>query len=207
MRIGKMIEKGRKEKNISQEKLAEKIGITRQTLSNYENGITMPSLDQIKNICDILDMSLDEVIGINSMSSKVSKTEKLVKKQNRYTKTILITLYVIIMIFLIFIMIYYFSKHDFTKKYQTEFFCYLKNDKTIGYDISMEGKINSENDELIDNYVINACYYDGDGNAYLDIDYSDHGNPKTHPTVPHEHDIWFDDDGGFHRGRDKGINK
>ncbi len=169
MRIGKMIEKGRKEKNISQEKLAEKIGITRQTLSNYENGITMPSLDQIKNICDILDMSLDEVIGINSMSSKVSKTEKLVKKQNRYTKTILITLYVIIMIFLIFVMIYFFNKHDFTKKYQTEFFCYLKNDKTIGYDISMEGKINSENDELIDNYVINACYYDGDGNGCHNI--------------------------------------
>lgn len=57
------------------------------------------------------------------------------------------------------------------------------------------GKINSER------------YYDSDGNAYLDIDYTDHGNPKTHPNVPHEHDIWFDDDGGFHRGKDNGITK
>ena len=160
-----MIERGRKEKNISQEKLAEKLGITRQTLSNYENGITMPSLEQIKNICDILDMSLDEVIGINSISSKVSKTENLVKRQNRYSKIILITLYVIIMTFLIFVMIYYFNKHDFTKKYQTEFLCYLKSDKTIGYDISMEGKLNSENEEMIDNFLINTCYYDGDGNG------------------------------------------
>ena len=30
-------------------------------------------------------------------------------------------------------------------------------------------------------------YYDENGNPYLDIDYSDHGNPKQHPKVPHEH--------------------
>ena len=32
-------------------------------------------------------------------------------------------------------------------------------------------------------------YYDDNGNAYLDIDYSDHGNPKMHPVIPHEHKI------------------
>ena len=32
-------------------------------------------------------------------------------------------------------------------------------------------------------------YYDENGKAYLDIDYTDHGNPKHHPFVPHEHAI------------------
>lgn len=32
-------------------------------------------------------------------------------------------------------------------------------------------------------------YFDEKGTPYLDIDYSNHGNPKTHPIVPHEHDI------------------
>jgi hypothetical protein len=34
-------------------------------------------------------------------------------------------------------------------------------------------------------------YYGSDGKPYLDIDYSDHGNAKMHPYVPHEHKISF----------------
>jgi hypothetical protein len=37
-------------------------------------------------------------------------------------------------------------------------------------------------------------YYNQEGMAYLDIDYTDHGNPKMHPNVPHEHDIRFNGD-------------
>mgnify|MGYP004556642971 FL=1 len=32
-------------------------------------------------------------------------------------------------------------------------------------------------------------WYDSDGKAYRDVDMSDHGNPKEHPEVPHEH-MW-----------------
>ncbi|MDR6227558.1 hypothetical protein JOE21_003581 [Desmospora profundinema] len=36
-------------------------------------------------------------------------------------------------------------------------------------------------------------YYDGKGRADMDIDYTDHGNPKQHPKVPHRHDwTWKD---------------
>ena len=48
-------------------------------------------------------------------------------------------------------------------------------------------------------------YYDNNGKAYLDIDYSDHGNPSTHPHVPHEHDIHIDSDGKLHRGKERRI--
>ena len=43
-------------------------------------------------------------------------------------------------------------------------------------------------------------YFDDKGNAYLDIDYSDHGNPKMHPVVPHEHTIKIVD-GNFTRNK------
>lgn len=42
-------------------------------------------------------------------------------------------------------------------------------------------------------------YYDEKGDAYLDIDYTDHGNPKTHPTVPHQHEWHKDENGNLHR--------
>lgn len=49
------------------------------------------------------------------------------------------------------------------------------------------GKLNSER------------YYDKNGDAYLDIDYTNHGNSKLHPNVPHEHSIHFDKNGNMHR--------
>ncbi|KAA0944242.1 hypothetical protein FQ087_19170 [Sporosarcina sp. ANT_H38] len=36
--------------------------------------------------------------------------------------------------------------------------------------------------------VLQRRYYDKNGNADLDIDYTNHGNPKAHPKVPHRHD-------------------
>ena len=131
-------------------------------------------------------MSLDEVIGNNTISSKVSSTERLVKKQNKNTKIILITLYVIIMTFLIVFTIHYLTKRDFTSEYQTEFKCYKKEDKNTVLEISVTGnplitfkedhnyyKYDTEEtkklrDEFIDpsdyvygDYYITICEYDG----------------------------------------------
>ena len=44
-----------------------------------------------------------------------------------------------------------------------------------------------------DGMIYNERYYGNNGLPYLDIDYSDHGNPKMHPHVPHQHEITFDD--------------
>ncbi|MFG0234844.1 hypothetical protein [Brevibacillus porteri] len=45
-------------------------------------------------------------------------------------------------------------------------------------------------DWIKDGELYQRRYYDGDGKAEMDIDYTNHGNPKTHPNVPHRHD-WF----------------
>ncbi len=50
--------------------------------------------------------------------------------------------------------------------------------------------------------LISERYYDGNGNAYLDIDYTNHGNSKQHSIVPHQHSITII---GNIVNRDKGV--
>lgn len=49
--------------------------------------------------------------------------------------------------------------------------------------------------------IISERYYDSNGNPELDIDYTNHGNSKTHPEVPHEH-VWIRNPDGTYK-RDK----
>lgn len=71
---------------------------------------------------------------------------------------------------------------------------------TIGKNDDMPRKSdpNSVTKKIVNGKVITERYFDKDGKPYLDIDYTDHGNPKRHPDVPHEHSI-DTSDGGFHR--------
>ena len=50
--------------NISQKELAEKLGINPSTVSKYMRLDKYPSLDTFANICDVLDISADEILGI-----------------------------------------------------------------------------------------------------------------------------------------------
>lgn len=80
MVIGEKIAELRKKYNYTQEKLAEKIGVTRQTISNWESSITSPDLNQASLLCkelrininDLLDNELELEVRDNS-SSVLSK--------------------------------------------------------------------------------------------------------------------------------------
>lgn len=54
-------------------------------------------------------------------------------------------------------------------------------------DISLHHLPNSVFKKVINKRVISERYYNENGDVYLDIDYTDHKNPKTHPVVPHIH--------------------
>lgn len=62
MDIGKNISKLRKRQNLSQEQLAEKIGVTRQTISNWELGESSPDIRQAKKLSKTFDISLDQLV-------------------------------------------------------------------------------------------------------------------------------------------------
>ena len=50
--------------NISQKELAEKLGINPSTVSKYMRLDKYPSLDTFANICEILDVSADDILGL-----------------------------------------------------------------------------------------------------------------------------------------------
>ncbi|MGN0341473.1 MAG: helix-turn-helix domain-containing protein [Roseburia sp.] len=53
----------RKANNWSQEQLAEKLGISRQTLSKYETGESVPDIEKCKLIADCFEVSLDDLVN------------------------------------------------------------------------------------------------------------------------------------------------
>lgn len=60
--LGKNIIKFREKNNMSQQELAERIGISRQSISKWENENTLPSIDNLITLSGMLDVSLDELI-------------------------------------------------------------------------------------------------------------------------------------------------
>ena len=62
MSFGENIQKLRKRKNISQESLAEELGVSRQTIGKWENGTTYPETECLIQISDFFDVSIDTLI-------------------------------------------------------------------------------------------------------------------------------------------------
>ena len=69
------------------------------------------------------------------------------------------------------------------------------------HSLPLEGDANSVTKSYKEGKLDQERYYGEDGKAYLDIDYSNHGNPKTHPKVPHQHRITYDENGKMHRDK------
>lgn len=61
MTIGEKIVELRKKYHLTQEKLAEKVGVSRQTLANWESDLTSPNLNQASTLSQIFKVSLDEL--------------------------------------------------------------------------------------------------------------------------------------------------
>ncbi len=103
MDLGNKILKLRKEKGYSQEDLAEKLGVTRQTISNWELGSTQPNPEQLKGLSKILNVSIDELLDNDIkavIEEKVSNTEKLAGIIIKILKVfgILIIIYILLMV-------------------------------------------------------------------------------------------------------------
>lgn len=53
----------RLKKGLTQTELGEKVGVTKQTIINYEKGITEPSFENLIKLADLLEVSLDWLFG------------------------------------------------------------------------------------------------------------------------------------------------
>ena len=79
IKIGKFIANCRKKKKLTQEQLAEKLYITDRAISKWERGLSLPDADKMLDLCNILDINVNELLNGEKMEMKDNnkKTEKL----------------------------------------------------------------------------------------------------------------------------------
>ena len=83
-KIGKFILECRKAKNLTQSELAEKLGVSDKSVSNWENGRNMPDLSLFKPLCEILDISINDLVS----GEKVTKDKYQEKLEENIISTI-----------------------------------------------------------------------------------------------------------------------
>lgn len=69
--INENIQKARKEKGISQEELAIKLNVVRQTVSKWEKGLSVPDADVLIQIADLLEVSVNKLLDIKTQNDTV----------------------------------------------------------------------------------------------------------------------------------------
>ena len=86
-KIGKFILELRREKNMTQQELADKIGVTDRAISKWENGRGMPDLSLMIPLCKELDITINELISGEKIEKKdyQSKLEENIFKTIDYT--------------------------------------------------------------------------------------------------------------------------
>lgn len=81
MEIGKVIKQARLNKKITQEQLAEALGVTTQAVSKWETDCSYPDITLIPAIANYLDVSSDELLGIK-LEERKRNIDEILKKNN-----------------------------------------------------------------------------------------------------------------------------
>ena len=187
MNLGKKIAELRKNNNLSQEELAEKVGVARQTISKWEIGDTTPDINQVKIISKIFNISIDELVDndINSVIvEKVSNTEKLAGITIKILKVFGIMLIVFITLIFLFVIIFMVDmpRNDYDIVGRTKVSCNLDNEEYV-YEAEYNKNyqvINSGGDAYIMNHTDIESYEDVNKIvAHIEDYFNDHGGKCT----------------------------
>ena len=107
IKIGKFILNCRKEKSLTQEQLAEKLGVTSKSISRWENGNTMPDYSLLKDLCSELNISVNELLSGEKIKENdyMNKSEEnlinLRKQIDKRKKVLHVITYVFVAIIII----------------------------------------------------------------------------------------------------------
>ncbi len=90
MDLGKNLSAARKKKGMSQEEVAEHLGISRQTVSKWETNETLPDVFQANKLAKLYDMSLDKLmeydVQIETIEKAIQNTSEETSKKVDWTK-------------------------------------------------------------------------------------------------------------------------
>ena len=110
-KIGKFIAECRKNKNMTQQELSEKLNVSDRTVGNWENGRNMPDLSLFKPLCKELDISLNDLMSGEKVKEKeyqekleeniiytIDYTNKKIDNKNKFISLILIIFGLLILV-------------------------------------------------------------------------------------------------------------
>jgi len=86
MSLGNRLYELRKKKNISQEEAAEKLGVTRQTISKWETDQSLPDFDKILPLCVLYEITTDELLTGTSNQKKNEEKEDDTERDRKNKK-------------------------------------------------------------------------------------------------------------------------
>ncbi len=116
MDIGYKIKNARMKANLTQEQVAEALGVSRQTVSNWENEKTYPDIVSVVKMSDLYHISLDHLLkeekDMSNYLDYLEESTNTVKSNDRKAKTILISSYLVIWAFAIIVFWFFTSGSD-----------------------------------------------------------------------------------------------
>lgn len=194
-KIGKFISECRRNKKITQSQLAEKLGVTDKSVSKWETGKCMPDLSLFSPLCEILDITINDLMA----GEKIDKKEYQYKFEqniinvasiinNKYSfikKIILLIISILVFVILLFV---FFSNYQVTLNYNenkmfieernhsivftTKDLCTVYSGNINQYSLILEGKeygIIFINSKCSYNEIIEYSLNDGNSYRYVPI--------------------------------------
>lgn len=129
-KIGRFIAELRKEKNMTQKELANKLNVTDRAVSKWENGRGLPDVSLFETLCKELDITINELLkgerikenNIEHLSSETMMSyNKYIKRKERQKMFFLLIVFVIVLCTLLTTAILSFNKTFFKTKYTSDF--------------------------------------------------------------------------------------
>lgn len=103
MEVGKRLKEARMELNLTQEQVAEKLFVSRQTISNWENEKTYPDIISIIKLSDLYSISLDKLLkGDQKMIEHLDVSTNVVKSNKKLIGAIFINI-LLLLVMLVFV--------------------------------------------------------------------------------------------------------
>ena len=151
--LGEKIRKLRKDNKISQEALAEKLGVSRQSISLWENDQTMPSMESIVAIANVFGVSTDDLLKDNEEKETEENVEDSSKPKKPLKKKLLIVLSIVLALAIVATSAVILVDKFSNKKLTAEEIFELIAPSTV--------EINAEGDTFTSTGT--GCFIDGDG--------------------------------------------
>ena len=124
MQIGDKILKARKNTNLTQNQLAQMLGVTRQSVSNWENNRAYPDIVSVIKISDICKISIDSLLkNDEEMIRHLEESTNTVKTKGKYIKIIESILFVTA--WLVCLAVLYFTRYEYQMVVNIVLYCIM----------------------------------------------------------------------------------